>query len=616
MMEQNRPQERNSDQGEEMTEETFLKDLYLFMKQRDTPIDRLPHLGFKQIDLFLMYKTVKELGGYQQVTALQLWKKVYNILGGNPRSTSAATCTRRHYEKLLLAYECHQTGYGDDIAFRTPQMQKRFHPTSYNDFEHKYPRIGKRVDFRHIPAFQTSPNMFTDHQRQIFTMPMNVTPYFTHGSTSLPNYIPLRESTLPQLGLNPKDLPQTPASYLAALTEQIQSSKQPLDRLRSLAKEYKSSAGWEEPLNLSQKENRLETLSDTPSSFSPPSSKKPKFLNEASPLYPPRGLTTEEGTEEDETVEGTYTREGPGTVQAAPSPVLADVIDLTYSSSSNPVPRRASPPSVHLFNRRLNLPEPSAMKQREQDLHPDWLKQEPSITSKPNLGLLNQSNPHGHPPLDPNGNMKIQIPLKFLQELIRRGLLSSPALTGHWSVSQDSTKAEAQPEPKFHVRSCSETSESSTKGEELANWNLKSPAKNLSDASQQDGGLKKYRSFRSNGLTEESKAHSMTSSFQINGPVKRPFDRDTTPNPTHLKQVQFSMTRNQERLSPKSPTYSEDIPLSLTMKSGIKSEKVMATSSSAAKQMSSSPPLLQVTSDHLKLLLANLHYRLERGQTF
>lgn len=36
---------------------------------------------------------------YQQVTARRLWKKVYDELGGSPGSTSAATCTRRHYEK-------------------------------------------------------------------------------------------------------------------------------------------------------------------------------------------------------------------------------------------------------------------------------------------------------------------------------------------------------------------------------------------------------------------------------------------------------------------------------------------------------------------------------------
>lgn len=47
-MEQDRLKERTSDPGEEMTEESFLKDIYLFMKQRDTPIERIPHLGFKQ----------------------------------------------------------------------------------------------------------------------------------------------------------------------------------------------------------------------------------------------------------------------------------------------------------------------------------------------------------------------------------------------------------------------------------------------------------------------------------------------------------------------------------------------------------------------------------------
>ena len=33
---------------DEMSEEAFLQDLYLNMKKRDTPIERVPHLGFKQ----------------------------------------------------------------------------------------------------------------------------------------------------------------------------------------------------------------------------------------------------------------------------------------------------------------------------------------------------------------------------------------------------------------------------------------------------------------------------------------------------------------------------------------------------------------------------------------
>lgn len=40
------------------------------------------------------------------MTGQQLWKQVYNTLGGNPRSTSAATCTRRHYEKWVKQCLC------------------------------------------------------------------------------------------------------------------------------------------------------------------------------------------------------------------------------------------------------------------------------------------------------------------------------------------------------------------------------------------------------------------------------------------------------------------------------------------------------------------------------
>ncbi|XP_075895116.1 AT-rich interactive domain-containing protein 5A isoform X2 [Nelusetta ayraudi] len=54
-----------------------------------------------------------ESGTETQVTARRLWKKVYDELGGSPGSTSAATCTRRHYEKLVLPFERHIKGEED-----------------------------------------------------------------------------------------------------------------------------------------------------------------------------------------------------------------------------------------------------------------------------------------------------------------------------------------------------------------------------------------------------------------------------------------------------------------------------------------------------------------------
>lgn len=68
-------------------------------------MDRLIMHGFNNVissitvDLFLFYTKVQMLGGYDSVSAGRLWKTIYDDMGGNTGSTSAATITRRHYER-------------------------------------------------------------------------------------------------------------------------------------------------------------------------------------------------------------------------------------------------------------------------------------------------------------------------------------------------------------------------------------------------------------------------------------------------------------------------------------------------------------------------------------
>ncbi|XP_031563672.1 uncharacterized protein LOC116299183 [Actinia tenebrosa] len=86
-------------------EKYFMRSLREFMKSRDTPISKIPALGFKRVNLWTMYNTAQKLGGYDMVTSKRLWRQVYDALGGSTTITSAATYTRRHYERLLLPYE-------------------------------------------------------------------------------------------------------------------------------------------------------------------------------------------------------------------------------------------------------------------------------------------------------------------------------------------------------------------------------------------------------------------------------------------------------------------------------------------------------------------------------
>lgn len=111
-----RPERKPSDE-----EKKFIDDIHGFMNSHGTPLGKMPLLGYRQskndvmilglkcqilkitlfllVDLFLFYTKVQELGGYEKVSINRLWKSIFDELGGNANSTSAATITRRHYEK-------------------------------------------------------------------------------------------------------------------------------------------------------------------------------------------------------------------------------------------------------------------------------------------------------------------------------------------------------------------------------------------------------------------------------------------------------------------------------------------------------------------------------------
>ncbi|TKS85916.1 AT-rich interactive domain-containing protein 5B [Collichthys lucidus] len=126
--ERNEKEEKKEEETSEESraeEQAFLVELYKYMKERDTPIERIPFLGFKQINLWTMFQAAQKLGGYELITVRRQWKHVYDELGGNPSSTSAATCTRRHYERLLLPYERHIKGEQDKpLPLTKPRKQE------------------------------------------------------------------------------------------------------------------------------------------------------------------------------------------------------------------------------------------------------------------------------------------------------------------------------------------------------------------------------------------------------------------------------------------------------------------------------------------------------------
>ncbi|XP_078127278.1 AT-rich interaction domain 6 isoform X1 [Sander vitreus] len=398
-------EERPEEQVEEMTAQQFLKDLYLFMKNNDTPIERIPNLGFKQIDLFVMYKVVRDMGGYHQVTAQQLWKQVYNTLGGNPRSTSAATCTRRHYEKLLLPYECHVTGTLVNVLPRN--QPKHFLSANYS----KNDVAGQRPAKRKLPSiylYQNPHNLQPDPHKSVFPLRPHYPQYYQPSHPVLPPHVPIYSSTLtPHSPPAPKPwVPSSPSRL--DLTDRV---KEPLEQLRFLAERYKTTSGLTEPLNLSvNKASGREIDSSPASSFTPPSSSKnPKFLNKPSPLYSPHRSQVVRN-------DGCETEDGE-----------ADLGDTSYSYPANA--REAYAVNVKALTASISPTYESALRT---DKGTPTMAQKPS-SPKTDLTILPKEEREGSPevielnlshilpgiPQQNGGKMEIEVPLSVFHDWLR-----------------------------------------------------------------------------------------------------------------------------------------------------------------------------------------------------
>ncbi|MEQ2217108.1 AT-rich interactive domain-containing protein 4B, partial [Xenoophorus captivus] len=48
--------------------ENFLQQLYKFMEDRGTPINKRPVLGYRNLNLFKLYRLVHKLGGFDNVS--------------------------------------------------------------------------------------------------------------------------------------------------------------------------------------------------------------------------------------------------------------------------------------------------------------------------------------------------------------------------------------------------------------------------------------------------------------------------------------------------------------------------------------------------------------------
>uniref|UniRef100_A0A3P9JUW7 AT-rich interactive domain-containing protein 4B n=1 Tax=Oryzias latipes TaxID=8090 RepID=A0A3P9JUW7_ORYLA len=94
--------------------ENFLQQLYKFMEDR-TPINKRPVLGYRNLNLFKLYRLVHKLGGFDNIESGSVWKQVYQDLG-IPVLNSAAGYNVKCAYRYLYGFEEYCTSSA--ITFR------------------------------------------------------------------------------------------------------------------------------------------------------------------------------------------------------------------------------------------------------------------------------------------------------------------------------------------------------------------------------------------------------------------------------------------------------------------------------------------------------------------
>jgi len=93
--------------SEERERRIFLGELNKFMMDLGKPFNKIPIMGYKELDLFQLFKEVISYGGFNEVVKnVGTWSKIWKRLGNfDPSITDSSFRLKKNYERYLLEYE-------------------------------------------------------------------------------------------------------------------------------------------------------------------------------------------------------------------------------------------------------------------------------------------------------------------------------------------------------------------------------------------------------------------------------------------------------------------------------------------------------------------------------
>jgi len=92
---------------EERERKQFTLDIHKFMAEIGKPLSKIPIMGYKELDLYQLFKEVTAHGGFNEVVKnVGTWSKIWKRLGNfDPSITDSSFRLKKNYERYLLEYE-------------------------------------------------------------------------------------------------------------------------------------------------------------------------------------------------------------------------------------------------------------------------------------------------------------------------------------------------------------------------------------------------------------------------------------------------------------------------------------------------------------------------------
>ncbi|XP_055909434.1 AT-rich interactive domain-containing protein 4B [Eupeodes corollae] len=95
----------SSDDEPSEEKDLFIAQLYKYMDDRGTPLNKVPSIQNRDVDFYRLFRAVQKLGGYNRVTTQNQWKSITIRLGFTPITVSVTNLVKQAYKKFLQPYE-------------------------------------------------------------------------------------------------------------------------------------------------------------------------------------------------------------------------------------------------------------------------------------------------------------------------------------------------------------------------------------------------------------------------------------------------------------------------------------------------------------------------------